>query len=66
MFIESIAKVDEKNAYISNFGGDKTTDSWTDKLMSKGKEEPKQVLAQGCFFFFFILFFVFCFVFIEI
>lgn len=44
--MEFLAKVDEKNAYVTNFGGAQTGGSWTDKLMEKGKNTPQEVLPQ--------------------
>jgi len=45
--VEFIGKIDEKNATISNFGGDQTSGTWTDKLMSnKGKSDSKAALPQ--------------------
>jgi len=45
-FVEHITKVDDKNAFVTNFGGDQTSGGWTDKLMQKGKGQPNQVLPQ--------------------
>jgi hypothetical protein len=45
-FVEFITKLDEKSAYLTNFGGDQTSGGWTEKLMAKGKSDTKQPLPQ--------------------
>ena len=45
-FVEFISKLDERSAYLTNFGGDQATGGWTDKLMEKGKSDNKKVLPQ--------------------